>query len=248
MAAAIGTTMHMLGIHQGLAPVLDVTRDPRWGRTEESIGEDPCLVASIGTAYVQGLQSAGVHATLKHFAGYSASRAARNLAPVSMGRREFADIMLPPFEAALRLGGARSVMPSYTDIDGIPVTGDRQLLTSTLRDELGFDGVAVSDYNAISFLDTLHGSPRQPPRPARWPSTPVSTSSCPSCAAAAPSWQPPCPAANCPENSSTGQHAGFCGRSAISGCSTRTGPRPPPRQAALPTSPPRAPPAGPPAR
>jgi beta-xylosidase len=156
MAAAIGTSMRLAGVHQGLAPVLDVVRDPRWGRTEESIGEDPYLVGSVGTAYVQGLQSAGVQATLKHFAGYSASRAGRNLAPVSMGRREFADTMLPPFEMALRLGGARSVMPSYTDVDGVPVTADRDLLTRTLRDELGFDGVVVSDYYAITFLQTQH--------------------------------------------------------------------------------------------
>jgi beta-xylosidase len=157
MAAAIGTSMRLAGIHQGLAPVLDVVRDPRWGRTEESIGEDPYLVGSVGTAYVQGLQSAGIQATLKHFAGYSASRAGRNLAPVSMGRREFADILLPPFEMALRLGGARSVMPSYTDVDGVPVTADRNLLTCILRDELGFDGVVVSDYYAITFLQTQHG-------------------------------------------------------------------------------------------
>jgi beta-xylosidase len=156
MAAAIGGIMRAAGIHQGLAPVLDVTRDPRWGRTEETIGEDPYLVGIVGTAYVQGLQAGGVQATLKHFAGYSASRAARNLAPVSMGRREFADVLLPPFEMALRLGGARSVMPSYTAIDGVPVTGDRGLLTGTLREELGFDGVVVSDYRAISFLQTEH--------------------------------------------------------------------------------------------
>jgi beta-xylosidase len=156
MAAAIGSIMAAVGIHQGLAPVLDVTRDPRWGRTEETIGEDPYLVGTVGTAYVRGLQAGGVQATLKHFAGYSASRAARNLAPVAMGPREFADVMLPPFEMALRLGGARSVMPSYTDIDGVPVTGDRGLLTGRLRDELGFDGVVVSDYRAISFLQTQH--------------------------------------------------------------------------------------------
>jgi beta-xylosidase len=157
MAAAIGASMASVGIHQGLAPVLDVARDMRWGRTEETIGEDPYLVGSVGTAYVRGLQAAGIQATLKHFAGYSASRAGRNLAPVSMGPREFADVMLVPFEMALRLGGARSVMPSYTDIDGVPVSGDRTLLTTLLRDELGFDGVVVSDYFAISFLQTQHG-------------------------------------------------------------------------------------------
>jgi len=117
MAAAIGASMRAVGVHQGLSPVLDVTRDARWGRVEETIGEDPYLVGPVGTAYVRGLQSAGVQATLKHFAGYSASRAGRNLAPVAIGRREFADVILVPFEMSLR-GGARSVMPSYTDIDG----------------------------------------------------------------------------------------------------------------------------------
>jgi beta-xylosidase len=155
MAAAIGASMRAVGVHQGLAPVLDVTRDPRWGRTEETIGEDPYLVGAVGTAYVLGLQSAGIHATLKHFAGYSASRAARNLAPVAIGRREFADVILVPFEMALR-GGARSVMSSYTDIDGVPVSADRELLTGLLRDELGFDGLVVSDYYAITFLQTQH--------------------------------------------------------------------------------------------
>ena len=156
MAEAIGSSMRAVGIHQGLAPVLDVTRDPRWGRTEESIGEDPYLVGCIGTGYVRGLQSAGIQATLKHFAGYSASRAGRNLAPVAMGPREYADVIMVPFEMALRLGGAMSVMPSYTDVDGVPVSADRGLLTGVLRDQLGFDGVVVSDYFAISFLQTQH--------------------------------------------------------------------------------------------
>ena len=111
--------MRRLGVHQGLAPVLDVARDLRWGRIEETIGEDPHLVGTIGTAYVAGLESAGIVATLKHFAGYSASRAGRNLAPVSIGPRELADVLLPPFEMALR-AGARSVMNSYTDNDGVP--------------------------------------------------------------------------------------------------------------------------------
>jgi len=156
MAQAIGATMHAAGVHQGLAPVLDVTRDARWGRTEETIGEDPYLVGAIGTAYVLGLQSAGVHATLKHFAGYSASRAGRNMAPVAMGRREFADVILPPFEMAIRLGGARAVMPSYTDVDGVPVTADPRLLGTTLRGTLGFAGLVVSDYWAVSFLERQH--------------------------------------------------------------------------------------------
>jgi beta-xylosidase len=162
MARAFGTAMHAVGIHQGLAPVLDVTRDPRWGRTEESIGEDPYLVGMIGTGYVQGLQAAGVQATLKHFAGYSASRAGRNMAPVSMGPREYADVILPPFEMAIRLGGARSVMPSYTDIDGVPASADPGLLGTLLRDRLGFDGVVVSDYYAVSFLELQHAIASDP--------------------------------------------------------------------------------------
>ncbi|MGW8700763.1 beta-xylosidase/alpha-l-arabinosidase [Streptomyces eurythermus] len=157
MAAAIGRDMRSVGVHQGLAPVLDVVRDARWGRVEETIGEDPYLVGSIGTAYVQGLGSAGVVATLKHFAGYSASRAGRNLAPVGMGPRERADVLLPPFEMAIVEGGADSVMHAYTDTDGIPSAADEDLLTGLLRDTWGFEGTVVADYFGIAFLKTLHG-------------------------------------------------------------------------------------------
>ncbi|MFC6063917.1 glycoside hydrolase family 3 N-terminal domain-containing protein [Streptomyces ochraceiscleroticus] len=157
MAAAIGRDLRAVGVHQGLAPVLDVVRDARWGRVEESIGEDPYLVGTIGTAYVRGLESAGVVATLKHFAGYSASRAGRNLAPVGMGPRERADVILPPFEMAVREGGVRSVMHAYTDTDGIPSAADERLLTGLLRDTWGFEGTVVADYFGIPFLQTLHG-------------------------------------------------------------------------------------------
>jgi beta-xylosidase len=157
MAAAIGRDMRAVGVHQGLAPVLDVVRDARWGRVEETIGEDPYLVGTIGTAYVQGLESAGLVATLKHFVGYSASRAGRNLAPAPMGARERADVLLPPFEMALREGGARSVMHAYTDTDGLPAAADEDLLTGLLRDTWGFDGTVVADYFGIAFLKTLHG-------------------------------------------------------------------------------------------
>lgn len=156
MGIAIGKDLRALGIHQGLAPVLDVVRDYRWGRVEETMGEDPALVAELATAYVRGLQSSGVIATLKHFAGYSASRAARNHAPVSMGTREFTDVLLPPFERAVRDGRARSVMNSYSDIDGMPPAADRSLLTTLLRDDWEFDGTVVSDYWSIPFLESLH--------------------------------------------------------------------------------------------
>ena len=157
MAAAIGRDMRAVGVHQGLAPVLDVVRDARWGRVEETVGEDPYLVGTIGTAYVQGLESAGIVATLKHFVGYSASRAGRNLAPSSVGPRERADVLLPPFEMAIHEGGARSVMHAYTDIDGVPSAADETLLTGLLRDTWGFDGTVVADYFGIAFLKTLHG-------------------------------------------------------------------------------------------
>lgn len=156
MGALIGQSMRDLGIHQGLAPVLDVVRDPRWGRVEECIGEDPYLVGAIGTAYVQGVQSAGVHATLKHFVGYSASRAGRNFAPVSAGPRELTDQLLIPFEMAILDGNARSVMHSYAEIDGVPVAANPELLTGLLRDEWGFDGVVVADYFGVAFLHHLH--------------------------------------------------------------------------------------------
>ncbi|MFE1796208.1 glycoside hydrolase family 3 N-terminal domain-containing protein [Streptomyces sp. NPDC059517] len=156
MAHRIGRDLASVGVHQGLAPVLDVVRDPRWGRVEETIGEDPYLVGTIGAAYVRGLESAGIVATLKHFAGYASSAGARNLAPVRAGVREFADITLPPFEFALREGGARSVMAAYTDTDGVPATADPYLLTELLREQWGFTGTVVSDYFGIGFLKTLH--------------------------------------------------------------------------------------------
>ncbi|MFF0199095.1 glycoside hydrolase family 3 N-terminal domain-containing protein [Streptomyces sp. NPDC005017] len=156
MARRIGHDLRSVGVHQGLAPVLDVVRDPRWGRVEETIGEDPYLVGTIGAAYVGGLESAGVVATLKHFAGYASSAGARNLAPVRAGVREFGDVTLPPFEMALREGGARSVMAAYNETDGVPATADARLLTELLREEWGFTGTVVSDYFGVDFLRTLH--------------------------------------------------------------------------------------------
>jgi beta-glucosidase len=156
MAAAIGRDMAAVGVHQGLSPVLDVVRDYRWGRVEETMGEDPYLVSVLGAAYVQGLQSAGVIATLKHFAGYSAARAGRNHGPVSMGRRELMDVILPPFETAVAQAGAGSVMNSYSDVDGVPAGADHWLLTDLLREAWGFAGSVVSDYWAVPFLAIMH--------------------------------------------------------------------------------------------
>lgn len=156
MAAEIARSMRAVGVHQGLAPVLDVVRDYRWGRTEEAISEDPLLVGILGSAYVHGIEGEGLVATLKHFAGYSGSRAGRNHAPVPVGWRELADVFYPPFEMALRRGGARSVMNSYSEVDGVPAAADVDRLTHLLRETWGFSGVVVADYFAIAFLRTMH--------------------------------------------------------------------------------------------
>lgn len=156
MAAAIGRDMAATGVQQGLSPVLDVVRDARWGRVEETIGEDPYVIGTLATAYVKGLQSAGIIATLKHFAGYAASRAARNHAPVHMGRRELIDLIFFPFEMAVREGKVGSVMNSYSDIDGEAPAASKWLLTEVLREEWGFDGTVVADYWAVAFLEKMH--------------------------------------------------------------------------------------------
>ncbi|MER5472172.1 glycoside hydrolase family 3 N-terminal domain-containing protein [Streptomyces sp. NPDC002685] len=152
---AIGADLAEAGVHQGLAPVVDVIRDYRWGRCEETYGEDPHLVGEMGEAYVTGLQSAGVYATLKHFAGYSASMGGRNHAPVHAGRRELLDVILPPFER-LVAAGVGSVMNSYAEIDGEAPAASRWLLTDVLRDAWGFDGTVVSDYWSLPFLVNAH--------------------------------------------------------------------------------------------
>jgi beta-glucosidase len=156
MARRIGNDMKAVGVHQGLSPVLDVVRDYRWGRVEETMGEDPYLTGILGVGYVRGLQESGVIATLKHFAGYAASRAGRNHAPVSIGHRELEDVILVPFEMAVRLGEVGSVMNSYSDLDGEPPAASYRLLTETLRERWGFHGTVVSDYWAVTFLEKMH--------------------------------------------------------------------------------------------
>mgnify|MGYP001548192237 CR=1 FL=1 len=152
----IGEQARSIGCHQGLAPVLDVSRDPRWGRTEETLGEDPYLVGVLACHYVKGLQGErrDLLATLKHFVGHSASEGGRNHAPVHVGPRELNDVFMLPFEMAVKLANAGSVMPAYHDIDGVPCHADRTLLQQTLREKWGFDGLVVADYAGV---DLLHG-------------------------------------------------------------------------------------------
>ena len=161
-AEAIGREARSIGCHQGLAPVLDVSRDVRWGRTEETFAEDPYLVGVLGTRYVRGLQgrTRDLLATLKHYAGHSWSEGARNHAPVHLGPRELRDIFLLPFEMAIKQAHAGSVMPAYHDIDNESCHASRHLLTDVLRDEWGFDGLIVADYIGISLLYQHHNLAR----------------------------------------------------------------------------------------
>jgi beta-glucosidase-like glycosyl hydrolase len=163
-AQAIGREARSVGCHQGLAPVLDVSRDVRWGRTEETLGEDPYLVGVLGTRFVRGLQGEkrDLLATLKHYAGHSWSEGARNHGPVHLGWRELNDVFLLPFEMAVKQAHAGSVMPAYHDIDNESCHASRRLLTEVLRDEWGFDGLIVADYIGISLLYQHHNLARGP--------------------------------------------------------------------------------------
>lgn len=160
MADAMRVQMRATGAHQGLSPVLDVCRDPRWGRTEESYGEDPYLVARMGAAFVRGLQgddlAQGVVATAKHFVGYGASEGGMNWAPAHIPPRELREVYLHPFEAAVRDAGLRSVMNGYHELDGIPCGAHAELMTEVLRESWGFDGTIVSDYFSVDQLATYH--------------------------------------------------------------------------------------------
>ncbi|QLK61706.1 beta-glucosidase [Enterobacteriaceae bacterium Kacie_13] len=162
VAAAIGDEARSTGCRQGLAPVLDVSRDVRWGRTEETFGEDPYLVGVMATRFVQGLQGEkrDVLATLKHYVGHSFSEGARNHAPVHLGFSELNDTFLLPFEMAVKLANAGSVMPAYHDIDNQPGHSDAFLMTTLLREQWGFDGLIVADYGGVSLLHQHHGVSR----------------------------------------------------------------------------------------
>ena len=157
---AIRRQMRAIGAHQGLSPVLDVCRDPRWGRLEETYGEDPYLVVQMGIAFVRGLQgdelADGVVATAKHFVGYGASEGGLNWAPAHLPERELRDVYLRPFEAAVRDGAIASVMNGYHELDGVPCGANHWLLTELLRDEWGFDGTVVSDYFSVRQLESYH--------------------------------------------------------------------------------------------
>jgi beta-glucosidase len=162
-AAAIAAETRATGVDMILAPVLDLARDPRWGRIEEDFGEDPYLTGQMGLAYVQGAQGENLNtdhtvvAEPKHFAGHGSPEGGTNTSPVHIGERELRSVMLKSFEPAFRQGHAMAAMAAYHEIDGIPVTADPFLLKEILRDEWGFQGFVLSDLGAIRRLyDTHH--------------------------------------------------------------------------------------------
>jgi beta-xylosidase len=160
VAATIRRRMLATGARHALAPVLDIGRDPRWGRIEETYGEDPYLAAELGCAYVAALQgedlSVGVLATGKHMVGHALAEGGMNQAPAHIGPRELRDEQLFPFEAAVRHAGLASMMPAYSDVDGVPCHASRELLTTILRQEWGFDGIVSSDYIGVEMIASAH--------------------------------------------------------------------------------------------
>lgn len=160
---AIGKETAARGGHQAFTPVLDIGRDPRWGRIEETFGEDTYLVTRMGVSVVKGLQGGGdgvepghIVSSPKHFAGYGQCAGGRNFGPTDIPMRMFRDEILPPFKAAVMEAKAKGIMPSHSEIDGIPCHGNKWLLTDVLRGEWGFDGIVISDYDDASRLDILH--------------------------------------------------------------------------------------------
>ena len=155
--------MRARGAHMALAPVVDVAREPRWGRIEETYGEDPVLCGAIGKAAVLGfmgetlpLAPDKVMATLKHMTGHGQPENGTNIGPADLGERTLREDFFPPFEKIVRETNIRAVMPSYNEIDGIPSHANHWLLTKVLREEWGFKGIVVSDYFAISELISRH--------------------------------------------------------------------------------------------
>jgi len=160
MTNKISKQMRIVGVHQALSPVLDIARDPRWGRTEETFGEDPYLVSRMGVAYIKGLQSdslkTGIIATGKHFLGYGLPQGGRNWGPAFIPKRELLEVYAKPFEAAIVESNIGSIMNAYHEIDGIPCGISHELLTDLLRDKLGFTGMVVSDYVTLELACLIH--------------------------------------------------------------------------------------------
>lgn len=156
MAVACAREAGALGIDQVLSPVLELARDPRWGRVEETYGEDPLLVADMATAFVKGYQENGVGCTLKHFIAHGSPTGGINCAGVSGGERELRSLYLPPFQKVIDEADPVCVMSSYNAYDGVPVSGSKYYLTDLLRGEMGFKGYVYSDWGSVERLADYH--------------------------------------------------------------------------------------------
>jgi beta-glucosidase len=167
MAEIIGYEGYMMGCDQAFAPLFDLARDPRYGRVEECFGEDPFHVAEMGMAFTIGMQGDPsvtrshipqyhIMSTAKHYVGYSTPIAGINIGPVEVGPRDFRSLHLYPFEKAVRGANIYSIMPSYNEVNGVPVHASQELLRDILRKELGFDGYVFADYGAVNMLSTRH--------------------------------------------------------------------------------------------
>ena len=198
VATVIGRQLRAVGARLTLAPVLDIARDARWGRLEETYGEDPELASRIGVGYVRGVQAQGVVATAKHFLGYGTPEGGFNWGWSSLGPRHLRDVIAAPFRAVINEAGVGAVMPSYNEIDGLPLHGSPEFLTALLREELGFTGVTVADYFGVGSLEDFHHCASDEADAARaWPCWPDWTWSFPRTGATAtsPPWCTPARAA-----------------------------------------------------
>ena len=161
MAEAIALEARLQGAHIGYGPILDLAREPRWSRVEETMGEDPMLTGTLGVAFVQGLQGSDIadgrhlYATPKHFAGYGVPVGGHNGQPSALGQRELFSAHLEPFRMGVN-AGVKTLMTSYNAIDGIPATAHRYLLTDVLRDQWGFNGFVISDLGSIEGIAGTH--------------------------------------------------------------------------------------------
>jgi len=158
VATAIGKEARARGIRQLLSPTINIARDPRCGRTEETYGEDPYLASRMAVAFVRGVQSQGVVTTPKHYAANFVGDGGRDSYAVHFSERLLREVYFPAFEASVREGGALSIMAAYNSLDGVPCSCNRWLLTEVLRDEWGFEGYVVSDYDSVIHILTKHAA------------------------------------------------------------------------------------------
>ncbi|MBI5463655.1 MAG: glycoside hydrolase family 3 C-terminal domain-containing protein [Ignavibacteriales bacterium] len=156
VAAAIGKETRARGIHQALSPTINIARDPRCGRVEETYGEDPYLTSAMAVSFIEGLQSQKVVATPKHFAANFVGDGGRDSGAIHFSERILREVYFPAFKASIQQAGALSTMAAYNSLDGVPCSCNKWLLTDVLRKEWGFKGFVVSDYESVSHLQSKH--------------------------------------------------------------------------------------------